>query len=242
MVEFEGVGSGWSLEEIISLKVIIGKSDLLNGASYMKLPKFISDKKAVINIECSELENDCFAVCIMAHLFPLKRGSPRQNKRNSYIAYEKSGVEFGGIIQVEHLVIGGKLNIGAINFPVRLIDIPRFEALNGNISLNNIYKEDDDDRKDNDELHKEVIDSEEPDLKSKRFDSKKSNLIENTFQRHIPYSLGLYYHDRYEKEKSYYTSFRGRDCTMSFAQELRKIAERVQSVSRKSKFLYGVRI
>ncbi|KAJ8668892.1 hypothetical protein QAD02_018471 [Eretmocerus hayati] len=211
MVEFEGVGSGWSLEEIISLKVIIAKSDLLNGASYIKLPKFISDKKAVINIECSELENDCFAVCIMAHLFPLKKGSPRQNKRNSYIAYEKSGVEFGDI-----------------NFPVRLIDIPRFEALNGNISLNNIYEEDDDDRKDNDKLQKEVIDSEDPDLqKSKRFNFKKSKLIENTFQRHIPYSVGLYYHDRYEEEKSYYTSFRGRDCTMSFAQELRKIAERV---------------
>ncbi|KAJ8671300.1 hypothetical protein QAD02_002559 [Eretmocerus hayati] len=211
MVEFEGVGSGWSLEGIISLKVIIAKSDLLNGASYIKLPKFISDKKAVINIECSELENDCFAVCIMAHLFPLKKGSPRQNKHNSYIAYERSGVEFG-----------------EINFPVRLIDIPRFEALNGNISLNNIYEEDDGDREDNDKLHKEVIDSEDPDLKkSKRFNFKKSKLIENTFQRHIPYSVGLYYHDRYEEEKSYYTSFRGRDCTMSFAQELRKIAERV---------------
>ncbi|KAJ8677927.1 hypothetical protein QAD02_013714 [Eretmocerus hayati] len=74
MVEFEGVGSGWSLEEIISLRVIIAKSDLLNKASYIKLPKFISDKKAVINNECSELENDCFTVCMMAHLFPLRKG------------------------------------------------------------------------------------------------------------------------------------------------------------------------
>ncbi|KAJ8666748.1 hypothetical protein QAD02_008410 [Eretmocerus hayati] len=182
----------------------------------------------------------------MAHLFPLEKGSPRQNKRNSYIAYGESGVEFGGI-----------------NFPVRLIDIPRFEALNGDISvkvyqisddkkihpvyktlteiaqhvdllllhLNNIYGEDDDDRKDNDKLHEEVIDSEDPDLKkSKRFNFEKSKLIENTFQRYIPYSVGLYYHSRYEEEESYYTSSSGRDCTISFAQELRKIAERVQSV------------
>ncbi|KAJ8670836.1 hypothetical protein QAD02_002095 [Eretmocerus hayati] len=60
---------------------------------------------------------------------------------------------------------------------------------------------------------------------------KKSKIVGKAFQRHVPYSAGLYHHDRYEVGKSYYTSFRGRNCTTLFAPELKRIAEVVQRVS-----------
>ncbi|KAJ8671819.1 hypothetical protein QAD02_003078 [Eretmocerus hayati] len=345
MVEFEGVGSGWSLEEIVSLKAIITKADLLNGASFIRLPKYISHKKAVVNIECSADENDCFAWCIMAHLFPLRKRSPRQNKRESYPPHEKV------------------LNSDGMTFPVRLIDIPKFEGLNNQISvnvfqiseekqihpvyltfdekiqhvnllllhdgekshycyirhssrlissqisshghvtftcdtcfhcfptrdklqehkancseindcsvilpngnektlkfknhrkkesihsivyadfeclltqynyeqvndrsfeLNNVYEDD----KEN------IPPQESPNATFSDYGKyaklKKSKIVGKAFQRHVPYSAGLYYHDRYEAGKSYYTSFRGRNCTTLFAQELERITEVVQRVS-----------
>ncbi|KAJ8684902.1 hypothetical protein QAD02_020695 [Eretmocerus hayati] len=60
MIEFEGIGSGWTLEEILTLKIVICKTDVINGSSYIRLPKVIADKKAVINIDCrNSRKNDC---------------------------------------------------------------------------------------------------------------------------------------------------------------------------------------
>ncbi|KAJ8678426.1 hypothetical protein QAD02_014213 [Eretmocerus hayati] len=44
MIEFEGIGSGWTLEEILTLKIVICKTVVINGSSYIKLPKVIADK------------------------------------------------------------------------------------------------------------------------------------------------------------------------------------------------------
>jgi hypothetical protein len=50
-------GSGWRLKEI-NLEVKIYENKPLRGSSYVDLPKFIKDKKAMINIK--NTDNECF--------------------------------------------------------------------------------------------------------------------------------------------------------------------------------------
>ncbi|KAJ8684508.1 hypothetical protein QAD02_020365 [Eretmocerus hayati] len=121
--EFEEVGSGWSLEEIISLKINIIKTRPLNGASYIELPEFIKKKHAVVNIECGG--NQCFAHSVMAGLYPAKNGSSSQNKLHSYPHWKNK--EMG-------------LKLREEDFPISYADIPQFEKDN-DISIN-VYEVD----------------------------------------------------------------------------------------------------
>ncbi|KAJ8671208.1 hypothetical protein QAD02_002467 [Eretmocerus hayati] len=121
--EFKEVGSGWSLEEIISLKINIIKTRPLNGASYIKLPEFIKKKHAVVNIECGG--NQCFAHSVMAGLYPAKNESSSQNKLHSYPHWKNK--EMG-------------LKLREEDFPISYADIPQSEKDN-DISIN-VYEVD----------------------------------------------------------------------------------------------------
>lgn len=100
------------MEKILYLELNINKYSPLGGSSYIKLPRFIEFKKAVINVfnqdEC------CFAWSIMAALFPTV-SDPSQ--LSSYPHYS-TVLDFTGM-----------------DFPVKLCDITKFEVLN-NISVN----------------------------------------------------------------------------------------------------------
>ncbi|KAJ8666008.1 hypothetical protein QAD02_007670 [Eretmocerus hayati] len=121
--EFEEVGSGWSPEEIISLRINIIKTRPLNRASYIELPEFIKKKHAVVNIECGG--NQCFAHSVMAGLYPAKNGSSSQNKLHSYPHWENK--EMG-------------LKLRREDFSISYADIPQFEKDN-DISIN-VYEVD----------------------------------------------------------------------------------------------------
>ncbi|KAJ8671348.1 hypothetical protein QAD02_002607 [Eretmocerus hayati] len=303
MVEFERVGRGWSLEKIVSLKAIITKADLLNGASFIRLPKYISHKKAVVNIECSADENDCFARLIDRPKF---EGLNYQTSVNVFQISEEKQIypvylTFDEEIQhvnllllhdgeksyycyIRHLsrLISGQISShGHVTFtcntcfhcfPTRdklqehksncseINDCPvilpnenektlkfknhhqkeaihsivyadfeclltqyNYEQVNDRFfELNNVYEDD----KEN------IPPQESPNATFSDYGKyaklKKSKIVGKAFQRHVPYSAGLYYHDRYEAGKSYYTSSRRRNCTTLFAQELKRIAEVVQ--------------
>ena len=83
--EFEAEGSGWSLDEVVSLVVNTVAYVPLLGNSYIKLPRFIESKKAVLNIK--NQDNKCILWSILAHFHPLHwRENPNQVKK--YRPYE----------------------------------------------------------------------------------------------------------------------------------------------------------
>ena len=117
--DFEDCGSGWTLTEINNLAILVNKYNPLRhgGASWIDLPKWIKDKKAVINLEV--YDDTCFAYAIMSALYPIQKRDRKHHpsRLSSYPDYK------------------GILKFDGINFPVVLKDIPKFEKLN-QISVN----------------------------------------------------------------------------------------------------------
>ncbi|XP_034936405.1 uncharacterized protein [Chelonus insularis] len=114
LAQVEERDSGWSMVEIIHLQVNINRYDpLVAGEStWIALPQFIQNKKAVLNIK----NNDqcCFFWAATAALFPA------ENNINSTSSYP----DFRTIFKYQ-----------GINFPTTLYDIPTFE-LDNNLSIN----------------------------------------------------------------------------------------------------------
>lgn len=107
MEDFQENGSGWSLFEIISLTVNNNKQESFVGSSYISLPKYISSKKAVINIE--NTDNQCFMWSVLAALYPADKNAFRPSKYKDHI---------------------NKLDFKNITFPVTLDQINIFEKQN----------------------------------------------------------------------------------------------------------------
>lgn len=110
--EFQDKESGWALEKVLYIEINFNKYNPLRGSSYMTLPLFIKNKKAVINIQNSD--EACFAWSIMSSKYPSVNNSYRCT---SYPHYSS------------------ELVLDNINFPMPLKDISLFEKLN-NISVN----------------------------------------------------------------------------------------------------------
>src|SRR3978361_2141820 len=71
MQEFQEMGSGWSLKEIINLQVNINKHQPMHGSSYIPLPKPIAAKQACINVKNDD--NACFAWAVVSALHPVEK-------------------------------------------------------------------------------------------------------------------------------------------------------------------------
>ena len=112
--EFQQKISGWRLKEIINLNVNFNKYApfTVGSSTFIQLPKFIRDKRAVVNIENSD--EYCFLWSIMAALHPTKTHS---EWTSSYPHFDT------------------ELKYDGINFPINLHDISKFEKLN-NLSVN----------------------------------------------------------------------------------------------------------
>lgn len=103
---------GWALKHVSFLEVNINKYNPLFASSYIRLPKSIENKRAVLNIRNND--DKCFAYAVNAAIFPAN-GPP--DEVSSYPHYSTL------------------LRFDGINFPVKLNDIHKFEILN-NISIN----------------------------------------------------------------------------------------------------------
>lgn len=100
------------MDEIISLTVNNNKQEGFVGSSYIALPKYVLNKKAVINVE--NADNRCFMWSILAALYPTGKNANRPSKNKEHV---------------------NKLNFSDITFPVTLEQIAKFEKQNNEIPI-----------------------------------------------------------------------------------------------------------
>lgn len=111
--KYQKEGSNWTLNKILFFDLKIVKYDPLRGSSYIELPKKISGKRGVINIQNTS-DHKCFLYSVLAALHPTK---DHPNRVKNYIPYEN------------------EINMKGISYPVKIQEITKFENLN-NISVN----------------------------------------------------------------------------------------------------------
>lgn len=114
--DFQLMGSGWSIDAIIGLTINNCKLECFNGSSYMKLPKFIETKKAIINIQNFN-DNKCFLWSVLAAIHH-KEIKKNLHRVNNYKKYES------------------ELNMTNMRYPVTIQQIDLFEKQNPTISIN----------------------------------------------------------------------------------------------------------
>ena len=110
-------GSGWYFKEVVQLEIHIVKNGVMKGSSYIPLPDWISDKKAIVNIE--NKDEKCFLWCILRYLRPREDNDSRLTDLKKY---ENS------------------LNTKGISFPMKLRDISKFEKLNPSLPGINVFQ------------------------------------------------------------------------------------------------------
>ena len=90
--KFTNDGSGWILDSVMSLSVNIAKYAPLKGSSYVELPKYLTDKKAIINVK--NKDNKCLKWALLSCLHPAKKNPQRVNKYIQFKELNLTGVEF----------------------------------------------------------------------------------------------------------------------------------------------------
>ena len=100
-------GSGFQFQAIEEIILEIYKVNDIQASSYIELPPKYKNSQSIINIK----NNDqfCFLWCILAYLFPV------EDNKNITSSYSK------------HF---DKFNLEGLEFPMKVIDIPKFENLN----------------------------------------------------------------------------------------------------------------
>lgn len=106
-------GSGFTLREIVELTVQINKHDPIRGSSFIDLPSFLKNKKAIINVK--NTDDFCFLYSILAAKYPVTKNAERVSKYVPYI---------------------NEINVKGLIFPMTLSQISKFEVLNPTISVN----------------------------------------------------------------------------------------------------------
>jgi len=106
-------GSGWRFVAVQKLDINTVKYQPLKGSSYIPLPKYLADKKAIINLKNED--NQCFKCCLARALNPVGRDSERVTKELRK--------------QTEDL------NWNGITFPVPLNETDKFERNNTDLSI-----------------------------------------------------------------------------------------------------------
>ena len=109
-------GSGWYFKEVVQLEIHTVEFNPTKGSTYIPLPVWITNKKAIINIK--NKDDKCFIWCILRYLHPIDNHEERLTDLKKY--------EFS-------------LNTKGITFPVKLKDISKFEKLNPTIPGINVF-------------------------------------------------------------------------------------------------------
>ena len=113
-------GSNWVFKEVVKFEIHTVEYNPNKGSSYIDLPKWIKDKKAIINIK--NKDDKCFIWCILRYLYPRDRDEERINDLKKY--------EFS-------------LNTKGITFPMKVNNITQFEKLNPELPGINVFSKDD---------------------------------------------------------------------------------------------------
>ena len=112
-------GSNWMFKEVVKLEIHTAEFNPTKGGSYIDLPKWIKDKKAIINIK--NKDDKCFLWCILRYLHPKET---HEEKIKDLEKYEFS------------------LKTKGITFPIKLKDISKFEKLNPELPGINVFSDD----------------------------------------------------------------------------------------------------
>ena len=112
-------GSGWYFLEVVQLEIHTVEFNPSKGSSYITLPDWISNKKAIVNIQ--NKDEKCFLWCILRYLHPKEFHEERLKDLEKY---ENS------------------LNTKGITFPMKLKDITKFEKLNPELPGINVFSAD----------------------------------------------------------------------------------------------------
>jgi len=80
--EFQERDSGWSLSCILNLIVNMNKYNPMHAGCYIKLPREIMMKRAVVNVQ--SMDNACFAWSVVAALHPAEKKSERKTSYPDY--------------------------------------------------------------------------------------------------------------------------------------------------------------
>ena len=114
--DFTEMGSGWSIKGINTLRIHIASFNPIGGSSYIPTPKKIATTKAIVNVK--NTDDQCFVYSILAHLHPASNYSDLPWKYSPFI---------------------DELNVSGLEFPLKVQQVPRFEALNPTISINVLH-------------------------------------------------------------------------------------------------------
>lgn len=106
-------GSGFSLSSIEELVIHVNKYEPFRGSSFIELPKYLTSKKAIVNVV--NKDEMCFKWAILSALYPAVWNPQRLSH---YLQYKD------------------ELNFDGIDFPVKINQIDKFENLNPTISVN----------------------------------------------------------------------------------------------------------
>ena len=106
-------GSGWVFLEVEKLVLHTTRWDPINGGSYIDLPPFLKNKKAIINMK--NQDEKCFMWCVLRALNPKDTNPDRID--NDLKSKQDT------------------LNMKGIKYPVDFRGIDRFESQNPNISI-----------------------------------------------------------------------------------------------------------
>ena len=109
-------GSGWYFKEVVQLEIHTVEFNPIKGSSYIPLPDWISNKKAIVNIK--NKDEKCFLWCILRYLYPRDSHEERLTDLKKY--------EFS-------------LKTEGIDFPMKLKDISKFEKLNPSLPGINVF-------------------------------------------------------------------------------------------------------
>ena len=112
-------GSGWYFKEVVQLEIHIVDYNPTKGSSYIPLPYWISNKKAIVNIKNND--EQCFLWCILRYLYPIDKNKERLTDLKKY--------EFS-------------VNTKGNSFPMKLKDISKFEKLNPSLPGINVFSDD----------------------------------------------------------------------------------------------------
>ena len=112
----EAQGSGWYFKEVEKLEIHTVEFNPTKGSSYISLPGWLSNKKAIINIK--NKDEKCFLWSILRYLHPKESHEERIKDLEKY--------EFS-------------LNTKGITFPMKLKDITKFEKLNPELPGINVF-------------------------------------------------------------------------------------------------------
>ena len=112
-------GSGWYFKEVEKLEIHTAEYNPTKGSSYIPLPDWISNKKAIVNLQ--NKDEKCFLWCILRYLYPKESHEERLKDLKKY--------EFS-------------LKTEGITFPMKLKDINKFEKLNPELPGINVFSVD----------------------------------------------------------------------------------------------------